>query len=144
MATMINWSDEFSVDIQEIDEQHKKLVGLINALYTALASKDQASKVEAILDELVEYTRTHFAVEECLLRLFDYPGYDEHKAIHDKIVERVVVFQSQYKAGDQTVGMELLYFLKDWLMNHIHKVDKKYSPHLTSRGVKKAWLRKFF
>jgi hemerythrin len=144
MAKMIDWTDEFSVDIQEIDEQHKKLVNLINALYAALASKNPSNKVEAILDELVDYTRTHFAVEECLLRLFEYDGYDEHKAIHDKIVERVQAFQAQFKGGDQKVGMELLYFLKDWLMDHIHKVDKKYAPHLTSRGVKKTWLRKFF
>ncbi|MGE0080876.1 MAG: bacteriohemerythrin [Thiohalomonadaceae bacterium] len=144
MPTMITWSDEFSVDIQEIDEQHKKLVGLINALYVALASKDQVTKVETVLDELVDYTRTHFAVEECLLRLFEYEGYEEHKAIHDKIVERVLRFQAQFKAGEQKVGMELLYFLKDWLMDHINKVDKRYAPHLTSRGVKKTWLRKFF
>lgn len=141
---MITWSDEFSVDIQEIDEQHKKLVGLINELYAALASKDQGTKVEAILDELVDYTRTHFAVEECLLRLFEYDEYDEHKAMHDKIVARVLQFQSQFKAGDRKVGMELLYFLKDWLMDHIQKVDKRYAPHLTSRGVRKTWLRKFF
>jgi hemerythrin len=42
------------------------------------------------------------------------------------------------------MGMELLYFLKDWLMDHIKKVDKQYAPHLTKAGVKKTWLKKFF
>jgi hemerythrin len=144
MPTMLTWSDEFSVDIQEIDEQHKRLVDLINRLYDALASKEQGSAVHAVLDELVDYTRIHFAVEECLLRLFEYPGYDEHKAIHDRIVAQVLEFQRLFRAGDQKVGMELLYFLKDWLMDHINKVDKQYSPHLTKNGVKKTWLRKFF
>jgi hemerythrin len=140
MATMIAWSDEFSVEIQEIDEQHKCLVELINKLYTGLAAKDTSEAIEHVLDELVSYTRVHFAVEECLMRLFDYPGYDEHKKMHDKIVERVGEFQRQYKAGNHKVGMDLLYFLKDWLMDHINKVDKQYTSHLTGHGVQKKWL----
>jgi hemerythrin len=144
MATLITWSDDFSVEIQEIDEQHKCLVQLINKLYTGLAAKDTSEAIEQVLDELVSYTRVHFAVEECLMRLFDYPGYDEHKKIHDKIVTRVADFQRLYKAGDHKVGMELLYFLKDWLMTHINEVDKQYTPHLTKQGVKKTWIRKFW
>jgi hemerythrin len=144
MAVMIAWSDEFSVDIQEIDEQHKCLVGLINKLYEALARKDSADVIEQVFDELIRYTRVHFSVEECLMRLFDYEGYEEHKKIHDKIVDRVNILQAQFKAGDHGVGMELLYFLKDWLMDHIQRVDKKYAGHLMAHGVRQKWLRKFW
>jgi hemerythrin len=144
MATLISWSDEFSVGIQEIDEQHKCLVELINKLYTGLAAKDNTVAVEQVLDELVNYTRVHFAVEECLMRLFAYPDYDAHKQTHDNLVERVGQFQSQYKSGDHKVGMDLLLFLKEWLLHHISKVDKHYAPHLTKQGVKKDWIRKFW
>lgn len=144
MAVMIAWSERFSVDIQEIDEQHKCLVNLINRLYEALASKHGEAAIEQVFDELVRYTRVHFSVEECLMRLFDYEGYEEHKKIHDNIIERVLSLQTLFKAGDQKVGMELLYFLKDWLMDHIQRVDKLYSSHLTAHGVKQKWLRKFW
>ena len=144
MAIMINWSDEFSVDIQEIDEQHKCLVELINKLYTGLAAKDSTEAIEQVLDELASYTGVHFAVEECLMRMFDYGEYESHKAVHDRIVERVAEFQHQFKSGNHKVGMELLYFLKDWLMDHINLVDKKYAPHLPKLGVKNTWMRKFW
>ena len=142
--TMLAWSDDYSVEIEEIDEQHKQLVALINKLYDALARKQQRDEISTVLDELVDYTKVHFAVEECLMRIFHYPEYDAHKAIHDDIVGKVITFQSQYHAGNDKVGMELLMFLKDWLMDHINKVDKAYVPHLTKHGVKRKWLKKFW
>ncbi len=142
--TMIAWSDDYGVGIQEIDEQHKRLVTLINDLYTAVAQKQNHARLSKVLDELVEYTKIHFAVEECLMRLFDYKEYAAHKAIHDDIVDKVLTFQAKFRSGDDKVGMELLMFLKDWLINHIQKIDTQYSSHLTGQGVKKSWLRKFW
>lgn len=142
--TMVAWSDDYSVGIQEIDEQHKRLLALINELYTALAQKQNRDKMSQVLGELVDYTKVHFAVEESLMRLFDYKDYAAHKTIHDDIVSKVLGFQSRFNAGDDKVGMELLMFLKDWLINHIQKVDTQYSSHLTKQGVKKSWLQKFW
>ena len=141
---MITWDDEYSVDIQEIDEQHKRLIGIINELYEALAAKKERDRVSTVLNELVEYTKVHFAVEETLMRIFHYEEYDEHKAIHDRIVERVLDFQRQFNEGNDAVGMELLIFLKNWLFDHINKVDKRYSTHFHKHGVKKNWLRRFW
>jgi hemerythrin len=141
---VVTWSEEYSVDIQEIDEQHKVLVGLINELYEALSHKDNHEQVNHVLDELMNYTKVHFAVEECLLRLFEYPSYDQHKAIHDGIIKKLDGLYAQFKSGDTKVGMELLLFLKDWLMDHISHEDKKYSPHLQKQGVKRHWIKKFW
>lgn len=141
---IVTWSDEYSVDIQEIDEQHKVLVGLINELYGALCHKDNYDEVRHVLDELMNYTRVHFAVEECLLRLFEYPKYDAHKDIHDSIINKLDQLYAQFKGGDNKVGMELLLFLKDWLMDHINREDKRYSVHLQKQGVKRHWIKKFW
>jgi hemerythrin len=141
---VVTWSDDYSVDIQEIDEQHKVLVGLINKLYGALSHKNNYEEVRHVLDELMNYTRVHFAVEECLLRLFEYPDYDAHKGIHDGIIEKLDRLYAQFKGGDNKVGMELLLFLKDWLMDHISREDKKYSVHLQKHGVKRRWMKKFW
>lgn len=142
--SIITWSDEYSVEIQEIDEQHKKLVNIINRLYDALAAKKDREKVEAVLVELIEYTKVHFAVEETLMRIFHYEEYDAHKEIHDRIVAKVLDFKMKYDAGDEKVGMELLMFLKEWLFDHINKVDKRYTKDFQKAGVKRTWLRKFW
>ncbi len=141
---MVDWNDKYSVEIQEIDEQHKVLVELINRLYDAIAAKKDVEQMGKIMDELVDYTKTHFAVEEALMRVLQYPDYEPHKAIHDRIVAQVVDFQTKFHAGDRGMGMELLMFLKNWLFDHINKIDKSYVPHFTKQGVKKSWLRKFW
>jgi hemerythrin len=141
---MVTWDDAYSVDIQEIDEQHKCLVEIMNELYTAMANKSNRDLIGDVLDKLVDYTKVHFAVEETLMRIFHYEGYEEHKAIHDKIVTRVLEFQGKFRAGDDKVGMELLMFLKDWLFDHINKVDKRYTNAFHKAGVKKTWLKKFW
>lgn len=79
MSEFIVWSDELSVGIEEIDEQHKVLVNLINRMHNAIAEKHGSEVVSGILAELVDYTKIHFAVEESLLRILGYPGYEEHK-----------------------------------------------------------------
>ncbi len=142
--SMIAWSDEYSVEIQEIDEQHKRLIDIMNELYDALAKKDYGEEVNTVLDELVEYTKVHFAVEETLMRIFHYEEYEDHKAIHDNIVSKVLEFQGKFRAGDTKIGMELLMFLKDWLFDHINNVDKRYSKHFLKHGVNGSWLRKFW
>lgn len=142
--SMISWDDAYSVDIQEIDEQHKMLIEYMNELYIAMANKSNRDLIGEVLDKLVSYTKIHFAVEETMMRVFHYEGYEEHKAIHDKIVERVLDFQNQFRAGNDKVGMELLMFLKDWLFDHINKVDKQYVKTFHKSGVQKTWLKKFW
>ncbi|MFO7603963.1 MAG: bacteriohemerythrin [Gammaproteobacteria bacterium] len=142
--SVIVWDDSYSVEVQEIDEQHKLLISIMNELYTALANKSNRDQIVDVLDKLVEYTKIHFTVEEALMRIFGYEGYDEHKAIHDKIVGQVMEYQKQFRAGDDKVGMELLMFLKDWLFDHIDKVDKQYVETFHKHGARKTWLKRFW
>ncbi|MDH5785550.1 MAG: bacteriohemerythrin [Chromatiales bacterium] len=141
---MVEWKEEYSVDIQEIDEQHKCLINIMNELYTALASKSNRDLLGDIINKLVEYTKIHFAVEETMMRIFHYEGYEKHKEIHDNIVRRVGEYQAKFLAGDDKVGMELLMFLKEWLFDHIQKVDKEYVNTFVKAGAQRTWLKKFF
>ncbi len=142
--SMVEWIDEYSVDIQEIDEQHKCLINIMNELYTALANKSDRDLIADVLNKLVEYTKVHFAVEETLMRIFDYDGYEAHKEIHDQIVAKVLQYHGEFQAGNDKVGMELLMFLKEWLFDHINKVDKAYTMTFHKAGMKKSWLKKFW
>ena len=142
--SMMQWSDVYSVEIQEIDEQHKCIVAYINELYDALSKKENRDLVADVIQKLLEYTKIHFAVEEALMRIFHYEGYEHHKEIHDNIVQQVLTYQGKFMAGDDEVGMELLMFLKGWLFEHINEVDKHYVETFHAAGVKKSWLKKFW
>lgn len=135
---LLTWTEDYNTGITEIDDQHMQLVALINRLHDALVARRRTGDVGAVLDELVDYTKVHFAVEECLQRIFEYQGYDEHKAIHDAIIAQLTGFQRRFRAGDAHVGMELLLFLKEWLFEHISKVDQDYVPTFP-RKRKRLW-----
>ncbi|MEN8190565.1 MAG: bacteriohemerythrin [Thermodesulfobacteriota bacterium] len=133
---LIRWSSSLKVNISVIDEQHKKLVGMINDLHRAMKAGSSVSEAGAILDRLVDYTADHFALEEQLFEKHGYPEYEAHKQHHEKLVDQVVKFQKEFKSGQAALSVELMDFLKDWLVNHIKGVDKKYVPFLREKGVK--------
>lgn len=144
------WTEELSVGIEEIDEQHKILVGLVNRLFeeTILHQADSDVLYE-ILNELIEYTIIHFAVEESLFRIFDYPFTDIHTQHHNELKSQVLEIKTKLKNGEQAINKELLLFLKKWVQHHIQEEDKLYGPFLIEQGVKSkspksSWLSRLW
>ncbi|HSW64924.1 MAG TPA: bacteriohemerythrin [Dissulfurispiraceae bacterium] len=133
--TMITWSSEFSVGIGSIDEQHKKLVGLVNDLNDAMGKGKGKDVLEKILAGLVDYTKTHFANEEQLFKTLGYPESMSHKTKHDELTKKVLQFQKDLHDGKVVMSVEIMAFLKDWLLNHIKGTDMKYSSFMKSKGV---------
>jgi hemerythrin len=145
MANFVEWSDELSVGIQEIDEQHKVLIALINRLFDETVvhqTGSDSSVIDEILHELIEYTVIHFAVEESLFRIFDYPQTEAHTKHHNELKAQVVDIQKKVQRRETVVNTELLMFLKKWLSNHIQQEDKQYAPYLIKQGVKSSWAKK--
>ncbi len=133
--SLINWDDSYSVHIKKIDEQHKGLVKLVNELHDAMSQGAANDVLNKVLNSLVDYTIIHFNTEEELLKTYNYPDHQTHKAEHDKLTEQVKDFQVKFQEGKSTITYELMDFLSDWLINHILDSDKKYVSYLTSRGV---------
>ncbi len=149
MSEFITWSDELSVGIEEIDEQHKVLVNLINRMHDAIAQHHGSDTVKEILVELADYTKIHFAVEESLMRILDFPGYEEHKDIHDELLAHVVMLHEKVVSGKTAISFELMYFLKSWLTKHILEEDTQYSAFFLASGVKpelkkKSWIARLW
>lgn len=137
---LLEWSDEkLSVGLQEIDEQHKVLVALINRLHEAIVTQHEDDEIRDILNELVQYTVIHFAVEESLMRIFHYPAYEEHKRHHEDLTRQVIEIKKKIDSGEEKVSLELLNFLRHWLTTHIMGEDKRYGPFLVSQGLKPEW-----
>lgn len=139
MGALLTWSDDLSVGIQEIDEQHKVLVGLLNDLHESVLSRHGREASGEILDRLAEYTRIHFTVEESLMRILNYPGYERHKAEHESLIKQVSELQQKFSEEGLNISMNLLNFLKDWLGEHITHSDKHYGPYFLDKGAQKTW-----
>ncbi len=145
---LMQWSEQLSVGIQEIDEQHKVLIDLLNKLHNAILHHHGADTCGQIMDELCEYTKIHFSVEESILRILDYPSYENHKEHHEKLLSQVRELRHKMETEDHSISFELLHFLKKWLTIHIMEEDTAYTEHLLSCGAKatfrkKTWLNKF-
>jgi hemerythrin len=130
------WKADYSVKVAAIDAQHKKLVGMLNDLYTALKAGEGREALEKILADLVDYTKTHFAAEERLMQANGYPGYLEHKDKHEKMAAKVLDYIKKYHANEINSPIEISNFLKDWLKKHIMSTDKAYGPFLNEKGIR--------
>ncbi|MBF0261946.1 MAG: bacteriohemerythrin [Magnetococcales bacterium] len=132
------WNDALSVGVKQFDDDHKKLVGMVNDLARSMRSQDegQAAVRSAILKGLVDYTVEHFGREAALFKQHGYPETEAHLGVHDKLVAMVLALVKEYEGGSSTVGTDLLVFAKNWLVEHIMGTDMKYRDFFMSRGVR--------
>src|ERR1039458_6546454 len=133
---LMTWTDKLSVGVGVIDEDHKKLVGMVNELYDAMQAGQGRDSLGRILNGLVQYTKFHFAREEKFFAQTGYPAAVPHKQEHDALTRQVLDVQQKYAAGaTPTLSLDVMQFLKNWLVNHIQGSDQKYRPHLNAKGI---------
>jgi len=132
---LINWSENLSVNIKGLDNQHKKLVSVINELHDAMKKGESSKVLSKILFEMAAYTKTHFKSEEELFEKYNYPDKIKHKKEHDMFVQKVDDFMTEYNSGKTNLSFELMNFLTKWLTNHIQVSDKAYSNFFNKNGI---------
>jgi hemerythrin len=130
---IIGWNSTFSVGIQKIDEQHKKFFSLINMVYDAIQQGKSEEVVGPVLKELQQYVIFHFKSEESWMEMYNYPDINKHILEHEGAIQKVNKLVLEYKLSQQTVDIELLKFLSDWIQNHILQVDRKYIPYFQGK-----------
>ncbi|MCL7488500.1 MAG: bacteriohemerythrin [Desulfobulbaceae bacterium] len=133
---LIRWDESFFVNIDEIDKQHEKLVGIVNTLAEAMSEGQGKTVLGKIIDELVDYTKIHFRTEERVLKLVDYPELEKHQAEHADFVQKVTDFQKGFDRGQLGLTVEVMNFLCDWVRNHIKKNDKQYALYIDEHGLR--------
>ncbi len=134
MAIM-EWNPTFSVKIKKFDDQHKKLVELLNQLHDAMKAGQGNAMLGPVLQSLINYTATHFKDEEQVMQANGYPELAAHKAEHEKLVKQVLDLQKQFQSGSSVLTLTVMSFLKDWLVKHIQGMDKKYGVFLNAKGI---------
>ncbi len=135
MGSAFAWKETYSVHIGALDRQHQQLFGMISELNDALTAGRGNEVVGKILDQLLDYTLSHFAAEEKLLERYGYDGLPEHRAKHQELTARVSGLMQEFKAGNVGVSVSLMLFLRSWLKDHILGIDKQYSDFLNHKGL---------
>jgi hemerythrin len=134
--SLIKWNEGFSVNVVKIDQEHKKLVEMVNELTDAMKEGKGKDVLGGILDGLISYTASHFQTEEDYFQQVKYPDAAAHKQEHAAFVQKVTEFKKEFDAGRATVSVHILQFLSKWLQSHIKGTDQKYSSFLNEKGIR--------
>lgn len=132
---IVEWKDEMSVKVDEIDKQHQVLIKMINDLHDAMKAGKQKEELSNIINEMVEYTDYHFSTEEKYFQKFEYPNIVQHKKEHRNFVKEVVDFKKKFDANQLFLSMKIMNFLKNWLITHIMDSDQKYVDLFVKNGL---------
>jgi len=125
------WSDEYSVHLRVIDNDHKDLVNTVNALHEAISNGGTRGRIGHIISNLAKYVDEHFTREEALMETYDYPDTARHKRIHRHLTRTVYAIRIIFTRKPKNIDpVKLLSFLRDWLVHHILEEDMKYAPFL--------------
>ncbi len=117
------WGKVLSVGVEEIDEDHRKLVNIFNVLNHAVLEKETPQYLAATLEELINCTVWHFSHEERLMLKYRYPEAAEHKVEHGELIQTAKELQREILQSDKPVAEEHIEFLERWLTQHILTTD---------------------
>jgi len=127
-VALLTWSEEYSVGVKSMDNQHIAMIQMLNELYDAMMEGNALGITGPLLHKLVEYTKIHFASEEKLMAAANYPNLAEHIARHKQLIEEVNQHVAMYERQNLFMPIPLLHFLRDWIATHIQKEDRDYGP----------------
>ena len=133
---LVEWFKSFDLGIEEFDEHHRHLVGLLNIVFDVFMGGAGHEALRAVLDELINYATYHFTAEEHWMGVHDYPQLTQHCEEHGQFSSKVREIQEDFRNGKTKLSLEVMHFLKNWLTNHILRTDAEYG--LFATGLPRA------
>jgi hemerythrin len=124
------WDKTLSVDVPEIDEDHRRLVDLFNLLNHSVVEGDAPDYIEAVMEELISCTAWHFKHEERLMLKYGYEGLLEHKSEHEELIASATALQQKLLQESKPVLSDDIQFLEHWLTGHILGADRDLGAYL--------------
>ncbi len=131
-----DWNETLSVKIKTIDDQHKRLIDLINDFYDCINNRSNNESISRLINGMKNYAMMHFVKEESLMKQYKYNDYELHKKEHDEFIMKVVDFEEKFNSNRLIVSLEITRFLKDWIKKHIQGTDMLYSDFFIKKGVR--------
>ena len=130
---IVAWDDCLLTGLQPIDQHHRHLVDLLNKTYDAFVDRSPESDVGTVLEELIDYATYHFAQEERMMAETGYPERADHMKEHERFASRVGEIQRDFVKGSAPISLEVISFLKNWLINHISDTDSRFGKFATAK-----------
>jgi hemerythrin len=124
---LIQWTSEFSVGNEMLDNEHKEWIRLLNEFYEGIKEHEVAESLDKLIYGMIAYTQYHFGHEEKHMLAIHYPDYESHKEKHDLYLSKLLEFRDKIKAGKPVLALEVINYLKSWLVNHIKGSDLQYA-----------------
>jgi len=137
MGDHLKWKDEYSVGVDEIDNQHKEFIDILSQMYSAIYSHQIEEKMPGLLKLLEHHTVIHFATEERYFEKYHYPEGNDHKGEHRLLEQKARDYIARYTPNNTQLLFELLDFLEDWFVIHSEGHDLKYGEYFKKIGVPK-------
>jgi len=135
-APFFPWSDDYSVHVRIIDNDHKELVSLVNELHAAIVDGASEGVVGHVIAGLARYANEHFEREEKLMAEYGFPALAAHREQHRLFTRVVAAFEKVQGAAPGDLDHDrLAVFLKDWLIHHILDLDRQYAPYLLGEAA---------
>ena len=132
---LLTCNNACTVGVRAMDDQHGILMDTMNELRLAVVRGLGREQVSEVLDRLIEFTRMHFCSEEKLMDQFEFPGREELRTDHQRILAQILQSSHRVQHGEQMQMRPLLCFLRESYSEHIESMDREYGPWLNERGV---------
>ena len=132
----IDWSPKYELGINVIDNQHKRIVDYINQIHDTENDSSSNETLDNVLQNLLDYTYSHFAFEEALMEEANYSDLTGHQLTHSTFTKQIEIIKKRFDHGE-TVAVELTNMLQKWLLNHIQVDDLNYTATVKENILKK-------
>jgi hemerythrin len=134
-VAQFKWQDRYDLGIDKINDEHHRLLKLMDQLEDAVKSNASSADQLQIMNSLAAFTQQHFSDEESYMESIAFPGLTVHRAIHKQLLDKVAVHLETLRRTGK-VADDLFSFLSMWLSAHICGIDIQYAKH--HQSMKKA------
>ncbi|MDD2279402.1 MAG: bacteriohemerythrin [Bacteroidales bacterium] len=134
--SFLMWQSKYETGIESVDNDHRRLVSMIEDLYSAMSKGEAKEVINDIVKGLTDYAVVHFNREEELMESIGFADLEDHREIHQGFAKKVNSFQEMLASGQQNISVEVVAFLRDWLINHIQKTDMQFVKPYNERGTR--------
>ncbi len=128
--TLLEWRDDFNIGIDEVDHEHRELIGLINSLHAELGGERSGTRVEACLGEILTAVSAHFALEEKIMRARHYDAFTDHKADHERLLDDLRDIMDGQAGGTALEDNVFSARLAEWFSAHFRTQDARLHRYL--------------
>ena len=132
---IVTWSDDYNVNVEEIDSQHQEMLEFVNKLHSLVEAHVEKNVLKDLLVELVECTRIHFSTEEQLMEKYAFPDREEHFNEHRILLQHMIDLVAFVSRGKYPTFYSDYDVSTDWALDHISEYDKSLGAFLNSNNV---------